>query len=283
MASTTFVDGNPLTAAQMNTLGDTVDGSATTATAAGTSTQTVASKYQQFYTGSSTQSHVMPVTTTLVVGWKQRVVNNSSGIVTVKTSDGTTIYAVPAGGDVLFTCVLASGTTAASWDYKNHITTSSAGMTSIATGTLSGATPSISGISGGYKHLELWVTDPYGSGANIINIRFNSDSGANYSRNLANSAQVPTVSGTSAATSIATYNGIITSANANGYFLLRLPFYSSTDSGKPVQFQWNRDSGGANELIWANYNSASAISSIQFFLDGGSTFTGGAYTLYGVN
>lgn len=123
MASTTFVDGNPLTAAQMNTLGDTVDGYTTTATAAGTSTQTVASKYQQFYTGSTTQSHVMPVTTTLVVGWKQRVANNSSGVVTIKTSDGTTIYAVPAGGDVIVTCILASGTTAASWDYKNHVST----------------------------------------------------------------------------------------------------------------------------------------------------------------
>lgn len=125
MASQTFTAAQVLTAAQMNTLGDTVDGYTTTATAAGTSTQTVASKYQQFYTGSTTQSHVMPDTTTLVVGWKQRVVNNSSGIVTVQSSGANTVYAVPAGGDVIFTCILASGTTAASWDYKNHIATAS--------------------------------------------------------------------------------------------------------------------------------------------------------------
>ena len=119
-ASGTFTAAQVLTAAQMNLLSNAVDGYTTVATAAGTSTQTVNSNYQTFYTGSTTQSHVMPVTTTLTLGWKQRVVNNSTGIVTVKTSDSTTIYAVPSGGDVIFTCILASGTTAASWDYKNY-------------------------------------------------------------------------------------------------------------------------------------------------------------------
>lgn len=132
MASTTFVDGNILTAAQMNTLGDTVDGYATTATAAGTTTLTVASKYQQFFTGSTTQTVTMPVASTLVVGWKIRVRNNSTGIVTVNSSGANAIYAIPAGGDTIFTCILASGTSAASWDYLDCTVTGSpaAGTTS---------------------------------------------------------------------------------------------------------------------------------------------------------
>jgi hypothetical protein len=159
----------------------------------------------------------------------------------------------------------------------------SGSMTELATGTLSGATPSISSISGSYKHLELWVTDPYGSGANIVNIRFNSDTGSNYGYQILQSGQSPTITGATGGTAIRTYNGVLTSSNSQSYFLLKLPFYSTTASDKNVQFHWHRGGAGADELVWGSYYGASAISSIQFFLDGGSTFTGGTYTLYGVN
>src|SRR6185295_5390267 len=55
----------------------------TTATAAGTTTLTVASTAQQFFTGTSTQTVVLPVTSTLVLGQIFRIVNNSTGTVTV--------------------------------------------------------------------------------------------------------------------------------------------------------------------------------------------------------
>ena len=217
----------------------------------------------------------------------------TSGTVTVTNSMATAIDAkgdlVPGtGADTFSRLAVGANDTVLTADSAQATgmkwaTVAGGSMTQLATGTLSGILPSISSISGAYKHLELWVTDPYGTGANIINIRFNSDTGANYSRQLANSAQSPTITGTTASTSINTYNGIITSANQNGFFYLRLPFYSTTASARVVQFQWCRDGGGANELIWANYNSTSAISSIQFYLDGGTSFSGGTYTLYGVN
>ena len=130
-----FTTGQVLTAAQMDTLSGAVDGYATTVTSAGTLTLTTASLYQQFFTGSTTHSLVMPVTTTLYVGQKWRIVNNSSGVVTVKTSDSTTIYAVPAGSDVIVTCILASGTTAASWDYKDASLAGSSKVVQIVTAT----------------------------------------------------------------------------------------------------------------------------------------------------
>ena len=43
-------------------------GYTTTATAAGTTTLTVSSNYRQFFTGSTTQTIVLPVTSTLVIG-----------------------------------------------------------------------------------------------------------------------------------------------------------------------------------------------------------------------
>ena len=88
-----FTSGQVLTAAQMDTLSGAVDGYATTATAAGTTTFTVASLYQQFFTGSTTQTVTMPVASTLYVGWKVRIVNNSSGVVTIQSSGANSIYA----------------------------------------------------------------------------------------------------------------------------------------------------------------------------------------------
>jgi hypothetical protein len=93
---------------------------ATTATAASTTTLTVASKFQQFFTGTTTQTVLLPVTSTLVLGQQFYIVNNSTGVVTVESSGGNTVQAMAAGTTLLVTCILTSGTSAASWygDYS---------------------------------------------------------------------------------------------------------------------------------------------------------------------
>lgn len=73
---------------------------ATTATAAGTTTLTVGSKYEQYFTGVTTQTVTMPDATTLTVGMGYRIVNNSTGIVTVNKNGGTLIKAVAAGQEL---------------------------------------------------------------------------------------------------------------------------------------------------------------------------------------
>ena len=101
---------------------------ATTATAAGTTTLTVASKFQQFFTGTNIQTVVMPVATTLTNGQQWNVVNNSSGIVTINTSGGNTLVALPAGNSALITCInTAGGTGVASWNVSYYPNTPSAG------------------------------------------------------------------------------------------------------------------------------------------------------------
>lgn len=92
-----------------------VDGYTTTATAAGTTTLTNASTRNQFFTGTTTQTVQMPVTSTLSLGWQYEIVNNSTGAVTVNSSGANLIGTVPALGRAILTCVLTSGTTAASW------------------------------------------------------------------------------------------------------------------------------------------------------------------------
>lgn len=98
-------------------------GYTTTATAAGTTTLTVASNYKQFFTGSTTQTLVLPVASTLTLGMSYLVENNSTGSITVQSSGLNTIATVLAGGSIEFTCVLISGTTAASWDYTSFVAT----------------------------------------------------------------------------------------------------------------------------------------------------------------
>lgn len=120
-ASTDLVTNLPVDFA---IFGDAVDldissrgGYTTTATAAGTTTLTVTSNRNLRFTGTSTQNCDMPVANTLTVGAKWKIQNKSTGIVTVRSSGGNTIIAIAAGASYELTCILASGTTAASWDY----------------------------------------------------------------------------------------------------------------------------------------------------------------------
>jgi hypothetical protein len=92
-------------------------GYTTTATAAGTTTLTAASNNQQFFTGSTTQTVVLPVTSTLALGVNYLIVNNSTGVITVQSSGANTITLIPAGMSVRCTCILITGTTAASWSF----------------------------------------------------------------------------------------------------------------------------------------------------------------------
>ena len=91
-------------------------GYATTATAAATTTLLVGSKQQQFFTGVTTQVVLLPVTSTLVLGQSFYIVNNSTGVVTIESSGANVIQAMAAGSTLLVTCILTSGTTAASWN-----------------------------------------------------------------------------------------------------------------------------------------------------------------------
>lgn len=91
-------------------------GYATTATAAGTTTLTATSSQYQYFTGSNPHNCVLPVTSTLLLGQSFQAVNNSSGVVTVKSSGGNTVQAMAAGTVATFTCISLSGTGAASWN-----------------------------------------------------------------------------------------------------------------------------------------------------------------------
>lgn len=96
-----------------------IPGYATTVTSSGTRTLTVASAEYQYLTGSTVGQIIqMPATSTLVLGQQFTIVNNSSVVITVQSSGSNTIQAMNANTQLIATCVLTSGATAASWSIQ---------------------------------------------------------------------------------------------------------------------------------------------------------------------
>ena len=91
----------------------------TTATAAGTTVLSATSNQSQYFTGATTQTITLPDVTTLpALGFQFRIVNLSSGSLTVNSSGGNLVATVTANQQITLTCILLTGTTAASWDVK---------------------------------------------------------------------------------------------------------------------------------------------------------------------
>ncbi|MDB5176716.1 MAG: hypothetical protein JWN75_384 [Candidatus Saccharibacteria bacterium] len=87
---------------------------ASTATAAGTTTLTTASGEVQIFTGTTTQTVVLP-TTSVIMGQRYTIVNNSSGTVTLNSSGGNLVASLQASSSVVVTALQATPTTAAHW------------------------------------------------------------------------------------------------------------------------------------------------------------------------
>ena len=84
-------------------------------TQAAGSTITVATKRLQYLTGSGGVTATLPVTSTLVVGMKWKFHNYSSGTWQINASAGGSVILMPTLTWCEVTCILASGTTPASW------------------------------------------------------------------------------------------------------------------------------------------------------------------------
>ncbi len=92
-----------------------IPGYTTTATASGTTTLTVASTYEQFFTGTLTQTVKLPVTSTLVLGQEFFITNNSSSAITITSSGSNQLGQLYTDFSAIVTCILTSGTGIASW------------------------------------------------------------------------------------------------------------------------------------------------------------------------
>lgn len=92
-------------------------GYTSTATAAGFTSLSNTSSYYQQFTGSTTQTVVLPNTATLSQGWTFHIVNNSTGNVTANTfANAATVITIPANTTAMVTCIDTTSNTATGWE-----------------------------------------------------------------------------------------------------------------------------------------------------------------------
>ena len=211
---------------------------------------------------------------------------SSAGMTNPMTTTGDTIYSSSGSTPAR----LAIGSTGNVLTVAGGVPTWAApagggGMTQLATGTLSGATTTISSISGSYKDLQLVIRNFIPATDNRdIRIRFNGDSNTRYADSNVGDGAVfaGTFSGTSA-----NMGGSADNAVSQSLLVVEIPDYANTTTWKTftsniiannatttTDFNWYMQAGF--------YNQTAAISSITLVAVT-STFTSGDYILYGVN
>ena len=99
----------------LGTITSQVLGFQSIATAGGTTTFTATSPTYTIFTGSAAQTLVLPDATTLTVGRRFMVDNDSTGAITVRNATPTTLWIVAAGCDLYITCSSVA-TAAGTWE-----------------------------------------------------------------------------------------------------------------------------------------------------------------------
>jgi hypothetical protein len=168
-------------------------------------------------------------------------------------------------------------------------TATSGGMTLLSTTSLSGATTTVSSISGSYKELVIYVRDWYASSDFNFTLTVNGDTtSGNYqilatgSRNGANTAYY----GESGSRITIDSYGSSKSANNDNFAVINMPDYANGVTRKVITSTAGYLDLTSSLKTVANtttyYISTTAISSIEFRTTVG-TWSGGSVLIYGVN
>jgi hypothetical protein len=164
----------------------------------------------------------------------------------------------------------------------------SGGMTSIASGSLSTGTLSLTGISGSYKDLRLVLRNYYQSTASTFKVTVNSVTSYDWIQMVtatASGGSTQFETGLTQTNINTSYNSPSTSSTASA-FSANFYDYTNTTANKliDIDFGYIKNTGGARELVQTSAiaNTTAAITSITLTQSAG-TFSGGTYILYGIN
>ena len=219
-----------------------------------------------------TGTHGHPDYITQATAISPTLVDAKGDIIAASAADTVARLAVGANDTVL----TADSSTATGLKWA---TPAAGGMTLLSTTTLTGASVTISSISGSYNSLVYYIVNYIpASASNSLVVRFNGDSGTKY-RNI---DWAPLSGGV--------YNGTYATASGawnnltGGLIYGELPYYANTSSLK-----YHRVTGIAVETTnqpafnayHCAFNSTAAISSISFLSSSGNMTSGTVY-LYGV-
>lgn len=247
-------------------------GFTTTASSGGTLVLTVSSTQTQEITGTLTHTIQMPVASTVQPGHPFKIINNSSGSVTLTSSGGNTILTMAANTTAFVNCVINSGTTAASWN-ASYVFDNGAGVLSItgtanqvnasaSTGAVTLSTPQDIGTGSTPTFAGMNLTNPYITGAGgLHSIQvFTTGTGATYTKPAnVTSIYVEVIGGggggggsTGGASSLSAGGG----GGAGGYASLWVPSAAST-------YTYTVGGGGAGGLAGANTGTTGGTTSFS--------------------
>ena len=215
----------------------------------------------------------------------------TSGTVTVTNSMATAYTTkgdlVPATASATFarlgvgandTVLTADSTAATGMKWSAPVT---GGMTQLATGSFSGASVSLTSISGSYRSLYLVIQNwlPVTANASLRGT-FNSDTNTRYANEIF-ASNAFTYSEASFRVTQGQSNSV-----AQGLWTMEIPEYANAVTWKMSQVNGGGNNTATtttnNTVMWNNfYNQLPAITSIQLFPSSGN-HTSGTYTLYGV-
>ena len=171
----------------------------------------------------------------------------------------------------------------ASTGLKWATASSGGGMTNIASGSLSGASVSITSISGSYTNLQLAIYNfkPANNGSQVC-IQINSDTSAHYAGFRARSSASTINNYGASNTNIPLDEGQVNTGTSNA--MHAITFYNYADTLSYKVFTWSAQTTAAADYAVsgsAQFRGTAAISSIQLLPDTGN-FTSGTYVLWGV-
>jgi len=157
----------------------------------------------------------------------------------------------------------------------------------IATTTLGSAQSSVSftSISGSYTDLVLVCNTMRTTGLDNIGVRFNSDTGSNYSWTILKGNGSAASSDRRSSVSDIIFNVYNNDTSTPAVGILQIQNYSNTTTYKTAI---SRSSGSAAGFVYATvglWRSTSAITSITLFDEGSASAvinTGSTFTLYGI-
>ena len=163
------------------------------------------------------------------------------------------------------------------------ITSTSGSQTSIASGTLTGASVTLSSIAGTYRDLKLVVSNFRPSSDLKLMMRFNGAT-TGYKSN----AGVYTANANFADTEMFISTTADGGASSQSLIVVDIPEYANAVAWKTMTYtslvnNETTNANGAWERDAGLFKSTTAISSITLLPQAGGTFTTGDYVLYGVN
>jgi hypothetical protein len=223
----------------------------------------------------------------------------TSGAVTITNDMATTITAA---GDIVVGTgsgtydnlpigttaqVLTADTTVSPYKVKWATPAGGGGMTSIASGSLSGASVTLSSIAGTYKNLQLVLNNFTFSSGSGNNVKITANAITSYSIQQvatgSNGAALQTSYDQAVAQVYLFFNSLVQTPTASSS-IINIYDYADTTAYTIIGAQSQGDRGGGLQGV-ANYtavvNSAAAITSLVIGTNG-ANFSSGTYTLYGV-